>query len=184
MLKSWPGLAQASSITCQDQYRLWSITVVTSGWKRHSIPSFLLCYSRLWLSLFRWRWGQTGLWPTLSDPIMSNTLTVSVCPPKYTNDIICMQSMKNESLWDNHAEIYAWTQTRAGVCLFLVLDHFFLFLAFFFFVPLSFSLTILLFSLFPPQPWQLVLMTQFFYKLFARFRPGVCQSLKGEQKHL
>lgn len=55
------------------------------------------------------------------------------------------------ALSENH-KIYAW-HTRAGVCLFLVLVEFFIYLfAFFFFVPHSFSSSILLVSLFSPTP--------------------------------
>lgn len=79
---------------------------------------FSCVLGRLWLSLFRWRWGQTGLWPTLSDPIMSNTLIVSVCPPNIpmTSSACRVRKMIQwcGALWDN-AEIYAWTQTGAGV---------------------------------------------------------------------
>ncbi len=48
---------------------LQSVIVVTNGWIKTQFSFFSLVSGRLWLSLFRWRWGQTGLWPTLSDPI-------------------------------------------------------------------------------------------------------------------
>lgn len=160
---------------------------MTNGWIKTVFLLFSCVSGRLWLSLFRGRWGQTGLWPTLSDPIMSSARMVSVCTPSIpmTSSACCRVRKMSQwcgTLGDNHAEFYTWMQARAGVCLFLDLVHFF------FSVPLLCSshflpsvplLSLFFFnhSLFLLQTLDnLLLMTPFFYKLFAWFRPG-CVSL-------
>lgn len=112
---------------------------------------------------------------------------VSVCTPNIPMTSSACREWKMiqwcGALWDNHAEIHAWMQARAGVCLFLDLVDFFL--VFLFFVPLTFSplchfslyssLTILFFSSKP--------LTTCFWWLcsFTNCLLGLCQSLRGEQ---
>ncbi len=115
---------------------------------------------------------------------------VSVCTPNIPMTSSACRERKMiqwcGTLWHNHAEIYAWMQARAGVCLFLDLVDFFFSVPFLcsshFFpsVPL-FSLFFFNHSLFLLQTLDnLLLMTMFFYKLFARF----VSVFKGRTEHL
>lgn len=117
---------------------------------------------------------------------------VSVCTPNIpmTSSACRVRKMSQwcSALWDNHAEIYAWMQARAGVCLFLDLVDFYFFFCVPFLCSSHFLPSVPIFSLFffnhslifffSSKP-----LTTCFWWLssFTNCLLCLCQSLRGEQ---